>query len=225
MANKEKRNHLPECGGRCCISLKANRRGKCKLDEATDINSVRTRLYSGLRNTSVDCACGCNEQHLSNLQSNRPTFIKFTGPTSDTSLSPAGSVIPTNSNFRSTSGCLLEKNLDGKSRAFDLENNNVSVEKPEEYFRSVTIWQGFLIKPVNVRTRRTSLVAVQQSDRSNNGLLSSEHNFCSGKSQLGERQSYKNKNSVFYHLPKVGSQISFQKVYSALFWFGGSFLI
>ena len=207
MANKQKRNNLPECRCLCCINLKADRLRKYKLDEATDVNNPRT----GLRRAAVECTCGCSEHSVSNMRSNRGTFIKFSGPTKSTSLNPAASVIPSNLNTGSTSGCFLEKNSDGKSRAFDLETSDVPVKAPDEYFRSITVWKGVLIKPVFVTTSRASCLAVQQRDRSNNGLLPSKYNFFSGRSQLEEKGSHRNKNPTFYSRRKVGTWISFLK--------------
>lgn len=210
MANKEKRNNLPECGCRGCMNLKSSRPGKydCfKLDEASDINSIRTRINSGLRRASVECACGCKEQTASNARGNRGTFIKFTGPTNGASSNPIGSVLSSKSYSRSTNGCFLEKHTDGKSRGFDLQNNDVSDSVPDEYFRSVTVWKGFLVKPVYVRARRASRQAVQQTESSNNGSLASEYSSRNGRLPSEEKRIRKSKNSALHARPKVGTFI------------------
>ena len=201
MSNKETRRNIPKCGCRGCVHLKTNRSGKfnrVELDEAADVNS-----------NTVECTRNCNKLNISKWRSDRGTFIKITGPTSGAHFNPAASVIPSSSNSR-TCGCFVEKNTDGKSRAFNLESDNGDVKSPEEYFRSITIWQGFLIKPINVRTRRASSISVEQADLTNNGLLPSDYSLCNGNSRLEEKGSYKNKNSTIYRRPKVGMQICFQ---------------
>ena len=211
MANKEKQNNLPDCGCRGCMNLKSSRPRKydCfKLDEASDKNSTRTRINSELRRASVECACGCKEQNVSIVRGNRGTFIKFTGPTNGASSNPTGSVSPSKSYIRSTSGCFLEKHTDEKSRGeFDLQNTNVSDNIPDEYFRSVTVWKGFLVKPVYVRARRTSRLAVQQTDSTNNGSLPSEYNFCNGRPPSEEKTVRKSRTFALHARPKVRTQI------------------
>ena len=198
MSNKEKRSNLPECGCRGC-DLKANRpRKNCtKLDEAADKYSLRTRVHTGLRCSTVECSCDRNKEHLSNVRGNGGTFIRFAGPTSESSVNHAGYVVPTNSKIRSTCGCFIEKSSDGKSRAFDLESNDVSKETPAKHFRSVTIWQGVLNQPLCVRTRRSSGLVTLPADRS----LSSDHNFCNGKSQAGGKRLCK---KTFHFRLEVG---------------------
>lgn len=200
MSNKEKRSNLPECGCRRC-NLKVNRPTKncTKLDEAADKRSLRTRVHTGLQCSTVECSCDRNKQYLSNLSGNRGTFIRFAGPTSKSSVNPAEYVVPTNSKIRSTYGCFIEKSSDGKSRAFDLESNDVSEEAPNKHFRSVTIWQGVLNKPLCVRTRRSSGLVTLQADRS----LSSDHNFCTGKSQAERKRLCK---KTFHFRLEVGTQ-------------------
>jgi len=199
MASKEKRNTLPECSG------------KYKLDEVTDINYLQTRPYSGFRRTAVEFTCDSNEHSVSNLQNNGRTFIRFSGSTNGTSLNPAASVIPSNLNTGSTSGCFLENNSDGKSRAFDVENSVVPVKASDEYFLYVTIWKGVLINPVLVKTIRASQLVVQQTDRSHNELLPLKCNFCNGWLHMDEKRSHENENAAFYPRPKVGTRILFLK--------------
>lgn len=179
MSNKEKRSNLPECGCRGCnLKISRPRKNFAKLDETNDKNSLRTRVHTELR-CSMKCSCECNGENVSNSHRIGQTFIRFTGPTSASSINPAEYVIPSNINLRSTSGCFLEKSLDGKSRAFDLDSNVVSEKEPEEYFRSVTVWQGVLSKPLSVRTRRSSGLAALPAERS----LPSSYNICNGVSQ------------------------------------------
>lgn len=225
MSNKEKRSNLPECGCRGC-NLKVNRPRKyncTKLDEATDVNTVRARLRGGFRCSSLECSCDGNGENISTLRGNAGTFIKFTGPTSESGriINPAAPVMPSNSNIRSTSGCFLEKSSDGKSRAFELESNDVSENAPSEYFRSVTIWQGVLNKRLNVRTTRSSKLATRQADRSQNGFMPSEYNFYNDKSHAAKNGSCKNE---FHRRPEVGRQRCYQNLNAALFSFDGMFL-
>ena len=196
------------------MNLKSSRPGKydCfKLDEASDINSIRTGINSEYRRVSVECACGCKEQNASNVRGNRGTFIKFTGPTNGASSNPIGSVLSSKSCIRSTSGRFLEKHTDGKSRSFDIQNNDVLDSVPDEYFRSITVWKGFLVKPVYVRARRASRLVLQQTESSNNGSLASEYSSCNGGLPSEQKRARKSKNSALHARPKVGTQIYFFK--------------
>lgn len=201
MSNKEKRSNLPECGCRGC-NLKMNRprRNIAKLEEANDKNCLRTSVRTGLQCLTVECSCECNGENVSNLRGIGDTFIRFTGPTSASSVNPAGYVMPSSSDFRSTSGCFLEKSSDGKSRAFDLDGNVVSESAPDKHFRSVTIWQGVLNKTLSVRTRRSCELAELRTDRS----LPSNYNFCNGKSPEDGRKRLCKK--TFHFREEVGTQ-------------------
>lgn len=223
MYNKEKRSNLPDCGCRRC-KLKTDRPGHCNItrfDEATDINSPRTRPSN--RRSTEECSCDSKGENISGVHMNGGTFIRFTGPTNTNScVNPAARVMLSDSKSRSTCGCFLEKYLDGKSRAFDLEINDMSDSVPEEYFRSVTIWQGFLNKPLNVTTRRSSGLDLPQADHSHNKDFSSDYSFCNGKSHTGRKGLYKKaKNRL---RPEVGTQIRYQNLKAALFSFGVVFL-
>ena len=209
MDNKDVRRRIPKCGCRGCLNSRLNRSGKnvcLESDEATDAkNPLPIKQYS---DTIVECSCGFIENDVSKLRSNHGVFVKFIEPTNAASLSPALSV--TNTSNSRTSGCgFLEKDTtDGTSFACDVENSNhsingCSINAPEEYVRSITIWQGFLIKPLNVRTRRSPSPVLQKAYPSNNGLLLSDDTFSSGKSQLEKTGLYKNKIEIFYPPPKV----------------------
>lgn len=209
MDNKDGRRSIPKCGCRGCLNSRLNRSGKnfcLESDEATDAkNPPPIKQYS---DTIVECSCGFIENDVSKLRSNHGVFVKFIGPTNAASLSPAVSV--TNTSNSRTSGCgFSEKNTtDGTSFVCDVESSNYninccSINAPEEYVRSITIWQGFLIKPLNVRTRRSPSPVLQKADPSNNGLLLSGYTFSSGKSQLENTGLYKNKGEIFYPSSKV----------------------
>ncbi len=184
MSNIKKRSNLPECGCRGCnLNTDRPRKNFAKLNEASDKNSLRTSVRTGLQCSSVECSCECSgETNVSNVHRIGETFIRFTGPTSASRVNPAGHVIPSNSNLRSGSGCFLEKSSDGKSRAFDLDCHVVSEKAPDKYFRSVTIWQGVLNKPISVRTRRSSGLHVAAAARADSPLPSN-YNFCNGNSR------------------------------------------
>ena len=218
MSIKEKRSNLPECGCRGC-HLKANRpRKNCsKLDEAADKHGLRTRAHTGLRCSTVECSCDRNKDYLSNVRWNGGTFIRLAGSASENSVNPVGYVMPTNSKIRSTCGCFIEKSSNGKSRAFDLESNVVSEEAPEKHFRSVTIWQGVLNKPLCVTATRSSALVTLPTDR----LLPSDHNFCDGKPQAERKRICK---KTFYFRLEVGTQRNYQNLAAALISFGGVFL-
>jgi len=203
MSNKEKRSYLPECGCRGS-NLNANRpRKNCsKLEEADDKHGLRTRVLTGLRCSTVECSCNRNKEYLSNLRGNGGTFVRFAGPTSESCVNPVGHVMPSNSKIRSFCGCLIERSSNGKSRAFDLESN-VSEEPPHKHFRSVTIWQGVLNKPLCVTTTRSSALVSLPTDR----LSSSDHNFCDGKSQARGKRICK---KTFHFRLEVGRQIYYQ---------------
>jgi len=213
MSNKEKRSYLPECGCRGS-NLNANRpRKNCsKLEEADDKHGLRTRVLTGLRCSTVECSCNRNKEYLSNLRGNGGTFVRFAGPTSESCVNPVGHVMPSNSKIRSFCGCLIERSSNGKSRAFDLESN-VSEEPPHKHFRSVTIWQGVLNKPLCVTTTRSSALVSFPTDR----LSSSDHNFCDGKSQARGKRICK---KTFHFRLEVGKQIYYQNLTIALFSFG-----
>lgn len=195
MSNKEKRSNLPECGCRGC-NLNANgpRKNCSKLDEAAGKHGPRTRVQTGLRCSTVECSC---DRHKG-LHGNGGTFIGFSGPATENSVNHVGYVLPTNSKIRSSCGCFIEKSSIGKSRAFDLESNEVSEEAPDKHFRSVTIWQGVLNKPLCVRTTRASALVTLPTDRS----LQSDHNFCDGKSQAGRKRICK---KTFHFRLEVGT--------------------
>ena len=218
MSNKEKRSNLPENGCRSC-NLIANRpRKNCsKLDEAADKHSLRTRIRTGSRCSTVECSCDRNKDYLSNLRRNGGTFKRFAGPTTENSVNPVGNVMPTNSKTRSTCGCFIEKSANGKSRAFDLESNVVSEEGPDKHFRCVTIWQGVLNKPLCVRTTRSSSLVTLPTDP----LLPSDHNFCDGTPQAGIKRICK---KTFHFRLEVGTQRYSQNLTAALFSFGGVLL-
>lgn len=215
MSNIKKRSNLPECGCRGC-NLKTDRPRKnfAMLNEAKDKNSLRTSVRTGLQCSSVECSCECNGENVSNLHGIGETFIRFTGPTSASSVNPAECVIASNSNLRSTSGCFLEKSSDGKSRAFDLDSNVVSEKAPDKYFRSVTIWQGVLNKTLSVRTRRSSglhVAAAARADRS----LPSNYNFCNGNSQEDGKKRLPKR--TFHLRAEVDTQRYYQNLTAALF--------
>lgn len=201
MSSKEKRSNLAECGCRGCnLNAKRPRKNCCKLDEAADKHDPRTRVQTGLKCSTVECSCDRNKDYLSNLRGNGGTFIGCTGPLTKNSVNPVGYAMPTNSKIRSSCGCFIEKSSNGKSRAFDLESNEVSEEAPDKHFRSVTIWQGVLNKPLCVRTTRSSALVTLPTDRS----LQSDHNFCDGKSQAGRKRICK---KTFHFRLEVGTQI------------------
>lgn len=218
MSNKEKRSNLPECGCRGG-NLNANRpRKNCsKLDEAADKHGLRTRVQTELQCSTVECPCDRNKNCLSNLRGNGGTFIGFAGHAKENSVNPVGYVTPTNSKIRSSCGCFIEKSSNGKSRAFDLESNVVSEESPDKHFRSVTIWQGVLNKPLCVRTTRSSALVALPTDRS----LQSDHIFCDGKSQADRKRICK---KTFHFRLEVGKQRYYQNVAAAFFSFGGVLL-
>ena len=206
MSNKEKRSNLPECGCRGC-NLNANRlRKNCsKLEEAADKHGLRTRVHTGLRCSTVECSCDRNKDYLSNLRGNGGTFIRIAGSTTESTVNPVGYVMPTNSKIRSTCGCFIEKSSNGKSRAFDLESNVVSEKATDKHFRSVTIWQGVLNKPLCVTATRSSALVTLPADRS----LSSDHSFCDGKSKAERKRICK---KTFHFRPEVGIQGYYQNV-------------
>ena len=218
MSSKEKRSYLPECGCRGC-NLNANRpRKTCsKLEEAADKHGLRTGVHTGLRCSTAECSCDRNKDYLSNLRGNGGTLLRIAGTTTKSSVNPVGYVVPTNSKIRSTCGCFIEKSSNGKSRAFDLESNVVSEEATDKHFRSVTIWQGVLNKPLCVRTTRSCALLKLPADRS----LSSDHNFCDGKSLAGRKRICK--KTIHFRL-EVGTQRYYQNLTAALFSFGGVLL-
>ena len=214
MASKEKRDNIPKCACRRCLHLGTNHLEKhndYRVDKATDIDCARRRNYPGHRRAAVECCFGCNEQGASSMQfHNRGTFIKFSGPTSGRTVDPAESVLRSDSKIGSCSGCLLERNHEGKSRAFDLINKS-SVEKPhDKYFRSVNVWLGVLVKPVFARTRRCPCSTVKRATNSPDSELSSSgYNCCDGKRHSVERP-FSFVNSAFFLPQKVGQKKNFK---------------
>ena len=208
--SKQERRNPPECGCRGCINLRTDRPGKdncIKLNEASDKYSHRARVYSRFKGATAECSCGCREKNVSDTLNKRETFIKFSGPASGAGFNPAGSVLPRRkTSIRSTSGCFLEKNPEGKPRAFDLQNIGSVKAADEEYVRSVTVWKGVLVKRIYVRARRTSHL---RSGRANNGFLPSENSHCCDDRPRATEKGSLSKNSAFHARPKVGPRNCF----------------
>lgn len=198
MHKKENWSNLPECESRGC-KIKTDRLGHCnnaRFDEAADISSLRLKLRT--RRSLGECSCDRKEVTSVRTQMNGGTFIRFTGPTNKSTVNPVARVMISNSKSRSTCGCFLEKSLDGKPRAFNLQANDVSESGKGEYFRAVTIWQGCLNKHLNVRVRRSSGQSLPRANR-----ISSEYFYCNGELQAGKKKFYsKAKNR---QQPEVGT--------------------
>lgn len=208
MSKQEKRNS-PECGCRGCVNLRTGRLGKddCIKLNASEKCSPRARIYSRVKGAPVECSCGCREQNVSDILDNHETFIKFTGPASGAGFNPAGSVLPRrNTSILSSSGCFLEKNPEGKQRAFDLQNIESVKAADGEYVRSVTVWKGVLVKRIYVGARRASHL---RSGRVNNGFLPSENSHCCNDGPRATEMGSLSKNSKFYARPKVGPRNCF----------------
>ena len=154
------------------------------------------------------------KKQASNSLEYQGTFNQFAGPIRTRHLNSACSIsnlatrVMSNVSSRgTTSGCFVEKSADGKSRAFELDAahqwltlQHLTASR-REYYRSISVWQGFLnktLKEANLKDPKQLLL----EESSSNVLSSCNDCYCCNNLQQKKFQTVK-RLSVF-SLNEVG---------------------